>query len=95
MEIRTVHAIISGRVQGVCFRAYTREKALQLGINGFVRNLHDGNVEAIIQGNTAQIKQMRDWFHKGSPFSQVNRISCTAISKEKAGLYSSFSIRYS
>ena len=50
MKLMTVKLRISGRVQGVCFRHYTRETAMQNGVNGWVRNCPDGSVEAILQG---------------------------------------------
>ncbi|MHB8917449.1 MAG: acylphosphatase [Desulfocucumaceae bacterium] len=52
------HLYISGRVQGVCFRAYTREVAESLGIRGWVRNLPDGRVEAVIQGDHSAVEKM-------------------------------------
>ena len=50
--------MISGRVQGVWFRANTKDKAEQLGLNGWVRNTTDGNVEAVFEGEQEQIKKM-------------------------------------
>ena len=68
-------SLISGRVQGVFFRHYTREKALSLGLTGWVRNLPDGRVEVIVQGNRAQVEAMLEWFWQGSPSSQVQNVA--------------------
>ncbi|MBI5367263.1 MAG: acylphosphatase, partial [Planctomycetes bacterium] len=49
-EIARAHVLVAGRVQGVCFRACTREEARRLGVAGWVRNLPDGRVEAVFEG---------------------------------------------
>ena len=63
--------LISGRVQGVGYRYSTRKKAETLGIVGWVRNLPNGQVEALIAGNSTQIDQMIAWFHDGPPAAKV------------------------
>jgi len=60
-----VHVIISGRVQGVWFRASAKQTAEQLGLTGWVRNTADGNVEAIFEGEEDIVKEMIDWCHCG------------------------------
>jgi acylphosphatase len=69
-----VHVIISGRVQGVWFRASTKQKAKQLKLNGWVRNNPDGNVEAIFEGDDNLIKEMLNWCHHGPPLAKVNNV---------------------
>jgi acylphosphatase len=69
-----VHVIISGRVQGVWFRATTKQKAEQLGITGWVRNTSDGCVEAILEGEEQQVKKMIEWCHEGPPLAVVNKV---------------------
>ena len=69
-----VHVIISGRVQGVWFRASTKQKAKQLKLNGWVRNNPDGNVEAVFEGDESLIKEMLNWCHHGPPLAKVKNI---------------------
>lgn len=64
-------ALISGRVQGVSFRYYTYHEALKLGLNGWVRNLWDGRVEAEFQGEKADIERMLEWCEHGPPAAKV------------------------
>ena len=76
-EIKRFHVIIEGRVQGVFFRAYTRDEAVKLGLSGWVRNRTDGSVEALIEGKEVAVKKMLQWFHQGSPHSQVVKVLAT------------------
>jgi acylphosphatase len=57
--------LISGRVQGVFFRASCREMAEQHGVNGWVRNLPDGSVEAVFEGPAGNVGRMVEWSHHG------------------------------
>lgn len=72
-EIRR-RVFISGLVQGVAFRAYTRQAAQHIGVTGWVRNLPDGRVEAVIEGQEPQVEQMINWCRKGSPASRVDHV---------------------
>jgi acylphosphatase len=74
MEKRRVHVWIKGRVQGVFFRAYTRDTALMHGVTGWGRNLPDGRVEAVFEGDTDKIAAVIDWCHEGSPLSRVDAV---------------------
>jgi acylphosphatase len=67
----TVHARIEGRVQGVCFRDYTRQEAKKLGLTGWVKNMPDGSVEAVFQGSENDIEKMTKWLDSGSPHANV------------------------
>jgi len=69
-----IHVIIYGRVQGVWFRASTKQKAEQLGINGWVRNTVDGNVEAIFEGEENSVNEMLNWCHHGPPMAEVEKV---------------------
>jgi acylphosphatase len=69
-----VHVIISGRVQGVWFRASTKQKAEQLGLTGWVRNTADGCVEAVFEGEENIVKEMIDWCHHGPPLAEVEKV---------------------
>lgn len=67
---------VSGRVQGVFFRASTREQARQLGVSGYARNLPDGRVEVLACGADAAVQQLCDWLAQGPPAAQVRKVSC-------------------
>jgi acylphosphatase len=69
------HVFISGRVQGVGFRyaAYTQAQAL--GLNGWVRNVPDGRVEAEFEGLSAAVETMIAWCHEGPRFSRVDDVA--------------------
>lgn len=68
------HVYISGFVQGVGFRAYVRSKARKLGINGWVRNLSDGRVEGVFQGDRETIKKLISFCRRGSFFAKTTDI---------------------
>ena len=65
---------ISGRVQGVYFRAWTRDQAERLGVHGWVRNLPDGSVEAHIQGEPAAVDQLIKLLSDGPPDARVSHV---------------------
>ena len=68
------HVTVSGRVQGVFFRAWTRKQANALGVAGWVRNCPDGHVEAHVEGDAAAVAQMIDRMRGGPPSAQVEDI---------------------
>ena len=68
---KKVRAIVSGRVQGVWYRAHTRDKARELGLHGYVRNLADGDVEIVAQGEQSAVDALIDWSWTGPPMAQV------------------------
>ncbi len=74
-----VRARISGRVQGVCYRAWTVEQATRLSLKGFVRNRQDGSVEALFKGPAEQVEAMLDLCWQGPPRAEV-----TAVAREPA-----------
>lgn len=69
-----VHLFISGRVQGVGFRFFTKQKALSLKLSGWVRNRLDGRVELEAVGEPEAIDKLINWLYKGSPLSRVDNI---------------------
>lgn len=76
MPSRHIHVLVTGRVQGVFFRAYTKEKADELGLGGWVRNLADGRVEACLEGEVAAVAEMLDWLAlEGSPHAVVTDVA--------------------
>ena len=72
--MKRAHVTISGRVQGVWFRACTKEKACAAGLRGWVRNRRDGRVEAVFEGNSSAVDEMLDWCWTGSPQSVVTDV---------------------
>ena len=66
--------IISGRVQGVFFRAYTRDQARQLSLTGWVRNNADGTVEILVEGDGADLQKMVGWCHRGPSSARVQKV---------------------
>ncbi|MFP7723512.1 acylphosphatase [Lysobacter sp. A3-1-A15] len=64
--------IVSGKVQGVWFRASTREQAIALGLRGHARNLADGTVEVLAVGEPAAIDALADWLGRGPPQARVD-----------------------
>ena len=90
--MKTVHVRVEGRVQGVYFRDYTRREALKQGVDGWVRNLPDGSVEAVVSGPEKAVEAMLDWFQIGSPHSIVRAVKVREITLPEN--YSSFEIRH-
>lgn len=68
---RRVHGFISGRVQGVFFRSSMRDKAVELGLTGWVRNLSDGRVEFVVEGAGEDVERLVSWARHGPPRAQV------------------------
>jgi acylphosphatase len=66
--------LVSGRVQGVAFRAYTRQQALALGLRGHALNLRDGRVEVLALGDTDAIERLGEWLRQGSPLARVDEV---------------------
>ena len=87
------HLIIKGLVQGVFYRASTQETAIALGLKGWVRNLPDGNVEALFEGPSEKVRDAVTWCRKGPPGANVSEIDeqwsdCT-------GEFKGFDVKYS
>ena len=72
--MKCVHLIVSGRVQGVFFRNNTRRKAIELGLNGYAKNLPDGNVEIVAEGNDDKINELIEFIKKGPGIARVKGI---------------------
>jgi acylphosphatase len=68
------HVFVSGRVQGVFYRATTRDTARERGVDGWVRNLADGRVEAVFEGAAEDVEEMVEWCHEGSPQARVEDV---------------------
>lgn len=86
------HIFISGRVQGVGFRYFIRRNAEALGVNGWVRNLPDGRVEAVFDGNADLVNELIERCKKGPSASFVKEIKAESITED--GTYSGFKTRF-
>lgn len=71
--------VVSGKVQGVWFRASTREQALRLNLQGFARNLEDGGVEVVAQGDEDSLALLESWLWRGPPLAKVNGVEREAM----------------
>ena len=90
LSMSTVHLIISGKVQGVFFRATAKEIADKLGVNGWVKNTPEGNVEAMATGTQEQIESFVAWCKKGPPKAKVENVE---VSKADETPFSGFEVK--
>lgn len=72
--MRHYNITVKGKVQGVSYRFCTHIEALKIGLTGFVKNLHNGNVYIEAEGNDEQINKLIDWCYIGSPLSKVTEV---------------------
>lgn len=87
-----VHVTIDGHVQGVFFRDRTQRQANARGVAGWVRNLPDGRVEAVFEGEESAVQQLVAWCHQGPPNAYVTGVDSRA--EVATGEFRTFSIRY-
>ena len=81
--IRTVNILISGRVQGVYFRRFTKNKAQELGIKGTVKNMPDGRVEIVAQAEADILEPFIQWCHKGPITARVDKAELLEVPSNK------------
>jgi len=86
-----VRLLISGRVQGVYFRVFTRKKALQLGVKGYTRNTTDGQVEIVAVAEEHTLEQFIKWCHKGPITARVEQVTLVPIETDE--VFTGFEIR--
>jgi acylphosphatase len=91
--MRRVRVFISGRVQGVFFRAETQRAANSFNITGWVRNLPDGRVEALIEGDDVDVYKMIAWCHQGPPAARVENVAARE-EYYTGGEFQDFTIKY-
>ncbi len=84
------HLYIGGQVQGVYFRAATRDQARMLGVTGWVRNLPDGRVEVLAEGNKDSVDALVAWCRRGPPGARVEGVDMTQ--EDYMGQYAEFSV---
>jgi acylphosphatase len=83
-EDRVVRLLISGRVQGVFFRAFTRDEGRRLGVKGWVRNLPDGRVEVLAKGDPEQLEALEAFCRQGPPHARVHDVE---VVEEEAAMW--------
>ncbi|TYL39325.1 acylphosphatase [Natronococcus pandeyae] len=85
------HVFVSGKVQGVYYRATTRDTAREAGVDGWVKNLEDGRVEAVFEGPEDAVESMVEFCHEGSPAADVEDV---AVEYEEPQGEDGFEIQY-
>ncbi|MBS4064023.1 MAG: acylphosphatase [Chitinophagaceae bacterium] len=88
--LKTVSIIVTGKVQGVWYRKYTVNKATELGISGFVKNLPDDSVYILATGTEEQLHTLVQWCYTGSPKSRVEHVE---VREEELQMMSGFVVR--
>ena len=91
-KLLRAHVYISGSVQGVSFRWNTQRHAQELGLTGWVRNLWDGRVEALFEGDEAAVRQAVSWCHTGNRPARVDQVDVRY--EQPTGEFRSFGIRF-
>lgn len=86
------HLVIHGMVQGVYFRASTRDEAVRIGVKGWVRNLPDGSVEALFEGEKKKVEAIVGWCYKGPPSARVMKVDLAWETYK--GEFGRFDVRY-
>lgn len=86
-----VHLYITGIVQGVFYRQTTKKQATELGLKGWVRNLDDGRVEALVEGEEEKVNQLIKWSHRGPENARVEKVDIE--DEDYTGEFVDFSIR--
>lgn len=77
-----LHAYVSGRVQGVYYRQSTLQQAERLGIDGWVRNLVDGRVEVLLEGEEAFVRELQLWLSEGPADAEVTAVEAQALPEQ-------------
>lgn len=91
--MKRLTANITGRVQGVSFRYYTRREATRLGVTGWVRNEADGSVQVVAEGNPEALEALLRFLERGSPSARVSRVSADWSAAK--GTFDSFRVLFS
>ncbi|RLI04648.1 acylphosphatase [Candidatus Bathyarchaeota archaeon] len=91
MKVRA-HVYVSGRVQGVFFRYETKEEAQKHNVKGWVRNLPDGRVEAVFEGEKEDVDKLIEFCHKGPPLAKVEKVE--VVWETYKGEFKDFKLRW-
>ena len=93
MKYCCYHFVVSGRVQGVFYRASAQKKARELGLNGWVRNLRTGQVELVACGDRKNIDKLEHWLWLGPKLSEVNEVKSENMSATAIDVDEGFEVR--
>ena len=74
-----LHGFVSGRVQGVYYRQSTEQQAERLGIDGWVRNIADGRVEVLLEGEEEAVRELEGWLHEGPTGAEVSAVDVQEV----------------
>ena len=91
-DLASVHVVVYGYVQGVFFRAFVSQWAIELGLTGYVRNLPGGGIEVNAEGERKRLEELIGYLKAGPRAAKVEKIVINWL--EYSGSYSSFRIRY-
>ena len=91
-DLAAIQAMVSGRVQGVFFRAFVSRQATELGLKGYVRNVPGGGVEVRAEGERKKLEELTEYLKVGPPHAQVAKVVTNW--PEYTGSYTVFEIRY-
>jgi acylphosphatase len=91
MVEKRVHIYVTGTVQGVSFRYYTLQEAVRCGVSGWVRNLPDGRVEAVMEGDEAGVERLLVWCRQGPRGARVEHVE--VLPETPTGEFQGFRIR--
>ncbi|MCM2130659.1 acylphosphatase [Larsenimonas rhizosphaerae] len=83
-------AVVSGHVQGVGFRYATREKARELRLGGYARNLEDGRVDVLAEGDRSAVQALIAWLDKGPPHARVAHVEVAAMEQAETSIHNEF-----
>lgn len=90
--MHTIHTRITGRVQGVFFRDSTRKQARMLGLRGWVKNVPDGSVEAVFQGEKEELEEIQKWLNIGPPHAKVEKVTVSPLAEDT--VYDTFQVLF-
>jgi acylphosphatase len=91
-SVSRLEAVVSGMVQGVYFRHFTRQEANRLNLTGWVANQPDGTVKVVAEGDKSNLDNLLDFLHNGPPAARVENVKTTWSDAE--GAYTEFRVRY-
>ena len=91
--MKSYRFIIHGRVQGVYYRKFVSQNLQRLGVQGYVRNLSDGTVEAVVRASEEELEAIERVLYEGSPLSEVERVDMERLEEDDI-VYDGFEVRY-